>query len=99
MTQASDPFLIHGGAFSQSRIRPHPQVGERYRHTKTGKVYLVLKVAKSTDDPMNRLADVVVYGTGEPLATDWHRPMHNFMDVYMNALGDYVPRFEKVEHV
>lgn len=63
----------------------------KYRHSKTGKLYIVIGIAKHSET----LEDLVVYETmyENPLSKLWVRPMKMFLeDIILE--GKKVPRFQ-----
>lgn len=69
------------------------EVGRVYRHTKSGKLYKVIALAKHSET----LEDLVVYEAmyQNPVSQFWVRPYEEFTG---NTIVDYasVPRFHKV---
>ncbi len=70
-----------------------PKYGEHYKHSKSGKLYQVLGIAKHSET----LEDLVLYGAlyKNEVSKLWVRPLNMFFE-QVEIKGEMRPRFERV---
>ncbi len=70
-----------------------PKVGEYYKHFKTGNLYKILAIGKSSEN----LEEMIVYEAQyeNPESQVWVRPLKNFIED-VDWQGSRVKRFERV---